>query len=860
MKIPTQSSTTSALHLATKAGAVDCVQFLLDAQFKENVDLQDESGQTALHIAVKESQKEIMKLLCSHGADVNACDNDGVTALHFAAWSGNADAIDFLMQQGVNVEVEDESEQTPMYYACIRGKKKAAELLCLNQANLSHCDARGMSPLHHAAKNGHGQCVGLLLARGSGAAVEDDLGRTPLHYATQALECVELLVEAGVIIADKDKSGRTALFYACQQGHDDAVRFLILRGADPDDPDANSQKPTDVAKGYILRVIKDAQEEADRKRDVKLTKQYQKVVVKFNKKPKDGIKMLLKEKQFRENTPEDVARFLQNFPGLEKAKIGELLGEGDEMCLEILTCFVDYMDFSDAQFDTALRLFLSKFRLPGEAQKIDRIMEHFAKRYCTQSPTTFPHEDVAYMLSFSLIMLNTDLHNPNIKNKMTEGQFVKNNTNVGDFPDMPAEFLIELYNKIKDNEIKMSDGKGSLAGALKHSGLLMRNKRKAWKPKYFVLRETVLFCFKSEDDAATLSVEDLGVESTLKKKKIRKFGLDASVSARLLESKSAPKGKIVCELLVSSGEDPILIAGEEEEIMGWIQSIGRVTDNPFEQLLKHKKGNEVKGGGEGGGASAAKGSNKGGGEIYSSQDMEKLHANAMHLLLCTQEKGELVKVYGSQNAKSRPPVKYIHYFYILVPQLKQQFIVMDGQPWSSFDQMCQMVKEAGDDYFSHFEIDDIASKIADQLEVFLKKDYSVVIIGHSFGGSVGICLAQKLPKKKTSEVITYGEPCLLPPNLAPKKIPVLRVICTKDPVPKLFPPRSNFGQRLTLLRDEFYCYEKDPPLMEGGKIDVQTLEVSDLAYNHLNHYGRLLKTKAEKGASLPRSAIHDYVG
>ena len=84
----------------------------------------------------------------------------------------------------------------------------------------------------------------------------------------------------------------------------------------------------------------------------------------------------------------------------------------------------------------ALRLFLSKFRLPGEAQKIDRIMEavhifislsfhetilifffleQFAKHYCAQNKDCFPHEDVAYMLSFSLIMLNTDLHNPNIK-------------------------------------------------------------------------------------------------------------------------------------------------------------------------------------------------------------------------------------------------------------------------------------------------------------------------------------------------------------------------------------------------------------------------------------------------------------
>ena len=46
------------------------------------------------------------------------------------------------------------------------------------------------------------------------------------------------------------------------------------------------------------------------------------------------------------------------------------------------------------------------------------LLLQFAKHYCAQNPDCFPHEDIAYMLSFSLIMLNTDLHNPNIKVKI----------------------------------------------------------------------------------------------------------------------------------------------------------------------------------------------------------------------------------------------------------------------------------------------------------------------------------------------------------------------------------------------------------------------------------------------------------
>ena len=43
--------------------------------------------------------------------------------------------------------------------------------------------------------------------------------------------------------------------------------------------------------------------------------------------------------------------------------------------------YIDLLNFENNEFVTALRLFLENFRLPGEAQKIDRLMEKFAGRY-----------------------------------------------------------------------------------------------------------------------------------------------------------------------------------------------------------------------------------------------------------------------------------------------------------------------------------------------------------------------------------------------------------------------------------------------------------------------------------------------
>lgn len=66
--------------------------------------------------------------------------------------------------------------------------------------------------------------------------------------------------------------------------------------------------------------------------------------------------------------------------------IGEFIGENGRFNREVMYSYVDQLDFCDKDFVSALRLFLQGFRLPGEAQKIDRLMEKFAARYleCNQ--------------------------------------------------------------------------------------------------------------------------------------------------------------------------------------------------------------------------------------------------------------------------------------------------------------------------------------------------------------------------------------------------------------------------------------------------------------------------------------------
>ncbi|PON37290.1 Armadillo-type fold containing protein [Parasponia andersonii] len=153
--------------------------------------------------------------------------------------------------------------------------------------------------------------------------------------------------------------------------------------------------------------------------------------------------------------PQSVAFFFRYTPGLDKNLVGDYLGNHDKFCVQVLHEFASSFDFSGMNLDTALRLFLGTFRLPGESQKIQRVLEAFAERYYEQSPHIFFNKDATLLLSYSLIMLNTDQHNVQVKKKMTEEDFIRNNRRINGGNDLPREFLSELYHSICENEIQM---------------------------------------------------------------------------------------------------------------------------------------------------------------------------------------------------------------------------------------------------------------------------------------------------------------------------------------------------------------------------------------------------------------------
>ncbi|XP_011403942.1 PREDICTED: uncharacterized protein LOC105312754 [Amphimedon queenslandica] len=149
----------------------------------------------------------------------------------------------------------------------------------------------------------------------------------------------------------------------------------------------------------------------------------------FNRKPVKGIQYLVYHGVLKDD-PSDVANYMKDQYGLSKERIGEFVGEiRYDFNMLVLECLVQLIDLSGKSIDEALRSFQLLFRMPGEAQKIDKVMQVFAGEYyhSNKDGGIIKSEDAAYVLSFAIMMLHTDLHNPSVKRHMSKNDWIKMN-------------------------------------------------------------------------------------------------------------------------------------------------------------------------------------------------------------------------------------------------------------------------------------------------------------------------------------------------------------------------------------------------------------------------------------------------
>uniref|UniRef100_A0A2K6MXJ9 Cytohesin 1 n=1 Tax=Rhinopithecus bieti TaxID=61621 RepID=A0A2K6MXJ9_RHIBE len=310
-----------------------------------------------------------------------------------------------------------------------------------------------------------------------------------------------------------------------------------------------------------------------------------------------GIQFLI-ENGLLKNTCEDIAQFLYKGEGLNKTAIGDYLGERqDEFNIQVLHAFVELHEFTDLNLVQALRQFLWSFRLPGEAQKIDRMMEAFAQRYCQCNNGVFQSTDTCYVLSFAIIMLNTSLHNPNVKDKPTVERFIAMNRGINDGGDLPEELLRNLYESIKNEPFKIPEDDGN---DLTHTffnpdreGWLLKlgGRVKTWKRRWFILTDNCLYYFEYTTDKeprGIIPLENLSIREVEDSKKPNCFELyipdnkDQVIKA----CKTEADGRVV------EGNHTVyrISAPTPEEKEEWIKCIkAAISRDPFYEMLAARK-------------------------------------------------------------------------------------------------------------------------------------------------------------------------------------------------------------------------------------------------------------------------------
>ncbi|BGP52381.1 GDP/GTP exchange factor for ARF [Rhodotorula kratochvilovae] len=179
----------------------------------------------------------------------------------------------------------------------------------------------------------------------------------------------------------------------------------------------------------------------------------------FNLKPKVGLKFLEEHGIIYADPsiprPESLARFFKTTPRLDKRLLGDYISRPDQ--LDVLKAFMRLMNFEGKIICDAMRELLEAFRLPGESQQIARITETFAEVYFETNPPEIRSQDATYVLAYSVIMLNTDQHNSQVRKRMDLEAYSRNLRGVNDNQDFDPEYLRSIYDSIRKREIVLPE-------------------------------------------------------------------------------------------------------------------------------------------------------------------------------------------------------------------------------------------------------------------------------------------------------------------------------------------------------------------------------------------------------------------
>lgn len=199
-----------------------------------NIEEVNDEGYTPLMEAAREGHEEMVALLLSQGADINAQTEETLeTALTLACCGGFLEVVDFLVKAGADISA---GANTPLMEASQEGHIELVRYLIATGADVNSATSSGDTALMYACDNGHTDVAEVLVSAGANIEQEAEGGRTPLMKACRSghAATVEFLISRGADInTSSTNCDQTPLSLACSHGHLEVVEILLAHGADP---------------------------------------------------------------------------------------------------------------------------------------------------------------------------------------------------------------------------------------------------------------------------------------------------------------------------------------------------------------------------------------------------------------------------------------------------------------------------------------------------------------------------------------------------------------------------------------------------------------------------------------------------
>lgn len=190
--------TAAPIHDAVSSGDVNRVYALIGPDLA--IDEKDFGGMTAIQMAVRDENLEIMKILIDNGADVNIGSTRlKFTPLQIAARRGNVEMVTLLIASGADVNLPDHEGASALHFAVRSGENEAVDLLITNGAEVNAIDYEEYTPLHNAAWNGHLETVELLVSKGADINLTSYDGHTVYSCAEKNPEVADFLERLGAV-------------------------------------------------------------------------------------------------------------------------------------------------------------------------------------------------------------------------------------------------------------------------------------------------------------------------------------------------------------------------------------------------------------------------------------------------------------------------------------------------------------------------------------------------------------------------------------------------------------------------------------------------------------------------------------